>query len=413
MNLKSLAACVVALVCLQLGPTPARSATPKEALNSNVELKFTSASVENLVEYLELYSKVNVDLDAGVDPQQRLGLKLNEMPLKDALPRALEPLGLKYEAQANRLLISRIDASLPPPEYGFRVQPMSALDGWISLFDGQTTFGWTGGELKADSAGRTQLIGGRTNASFGACSLEVWVSQKGSLTAGGKSTFMLPGQNLREVDGAGPIILGDLTGVLWLSIKPKGLQPLFNGRDLGDWKRIDHAKLPESKRPRWRVEDGGLRAIGGPGCVEYPKLYGDFVLQVDVRTRAQYANGGVFVRSIPGDFMNGYEAQVYNRCIDNDPAKPFTWSTGSIDDRQLARRVVSRDHVTYRMTVVANGPHLATWVNGYQLVDWTDTRAKHENARHGLRTEPGTLQLQAHDPETDVEFRGVYIAPLE
>ncbi|MEX0585157.1 MAG: family 16 glycoside hydrolase, partial [Pirellulales bacterium] len=310
MNVKILAVCAVALVWWQLGPTPARSATPEQALNSKVTLEFTSAAVENLVEYLELYSKAIVDLDAGVDPNQRLAVQLPEMLLKDALPRVLEPLGLKYEAQANRLLISRIDPSLPPPEYGFRVPTHAALDGWIALFDGQTTFGWTGGELSADSAGRMQLVGGRTNASFGDFSLHAWVRKNGLITLGGKRVQMLQGENRREVEGAGPIILGDLTGVLWLSIKPKGLQPLFNGRDLGDWKRIDRANLPEAKRPQWRVEDGGLRAIGGPGCVEYPTRYGDFVLQVDVRTRAQYANGGVFVRSIPGDFMNGYEAQV-------------------------------------------------------------------------------------------------------
>ena len=56
--------------------------------------------------------------------------------------------------------------------------------------------------------------------------------------------------------------------------------------------------------------------------------------------------------------MNGYEAQVFNACYDGDPAKPARWSTGAIDDRQMARRLVSRDGQTFTMTVIADGPNL-------------------------------------------------------
>ena len=76
--------------------------------------------------------------------------------------------------------------------------------------------------------------------------------------------------------------------------------------------------------------------------------------------------------------MNGYEAQVFNACYDHDPAQPARYSSGGIDDRQLARRLVSRDKVPFIMTIIAMGPHLATWVNGYQMTDWTDTRPMKE-----------------------------------
>jgi hypothetical protein len=109
----------------------------------------------------------------------------------------------------------------------------------------------------------------------------------------------------------------------------------------------------------------------------------------------------------------GYEAQIYNRCEENDPARPARYSTGAIDDRQLARRLVSRDDETFTMTVVAHGPHIATWVNGYPMTDWTDRRAPHENPRQGLRLAPGTLQLQAHDPATDVAFRRIRVGELQ
>ncbi len=68
---------------------------------------------------------------------------------------------------------------------------------------------------------------------------------------------------------------------------------------------------------------------------------------------------------------------------------------------------------TFRMTVVANGPHLATRVSGYQVTDWADTRAKDANPRKGLRTDPGTIQLQAHDPMTNVEFSAIAVSEIK
>jgi hypothetical protein len=47
------------------------------------------------------------------------------------------------------------------------------------------------------------------------------------------------------------------------------------------------------------------------------------------------------------------------------------------------------------------------WVNGYQVTDWTDERQPHKNPRNGLRLEKGTLQIQGHDPTTDLSFRNL------
>jgi hypothetical protein len=61
------------------------------------------------------------------------------------------------------------------------------------------------------------------------------------------------------------------------------------------------------------------------------------------------------------------------------------------------------------MTVIARGAHLSTWINGYQVVDWTDTRTLDPNPRNGIRLEAGVIQLQAHDPLTDLEYRVIEI----
>jgi hypothetical protein len=65
------------------------------------------------------------------------------------------------------------------------------------------------------------------------------------------------------------------------------------------------------------------------------------------------------------------------------------------------------------MTIIAAGPHVATWVNGAQVTDWTDAREPNGNARKGLRLEAGPIQLQAGDKNTDVEFRDVRIGALK
>ena len=52
--------------------------------------------------------------------------------------------------------------------------------GWISLFDGKTTFGWTGA-----SAESGQLTRGATTASFGNCELRADVVQGGTLVVPG------------------------------------------------------------------------------------------------------------------------------------------------------------------------------------------------------------------------------------
>ena len=51
-------------------------------------------------------------------------------------------------------------------------------------------------------------------------------------------------------------------------------------------------------------------------------------------------------------------------------------------------------------------------MNGYQVVDWEDTRKPDENPRRGQRLAAGHISLQGHDPTTDISFRNLKIAEL-
>jgi hypothetical protein len=296
-----------------------------------------------------------------------------------------------------------------PPEYGHGLTEKDALDGWIALFDGKTTFGWTDAKVEGGL-----LVAGTSAARFTGYDIKLEAARPGKLAIpGGFLNVSEPGHRRIQTDRQvkpRPVAFQLDSGLALrsIAIRPH-TTPLFSG-SLAGWKRIDHPKLPKEQRPSWALENGMLRAVGGPGAMEHEKLFGDGIFQIEARMNVRHANGGFFFRAIPADFMNGYEAQLYSRCIDNDPARPATWATGAIDDRQNARRLVSRDGHFLLMTVLADGPHIATWVNGHQTVSWTDTRPPHPNPRQGKRLDPGAIQLQAHDPATDITFRKIAAA---
>jgi len=192
-----------------------------------------------------------------------------------------------------------------------------------------------------------------------------------------------------------------------IALLPLGLKPLFNGRDLEGW----DSSLSEASRSSV-TPAGELRLQGGRGQLETAGRFGDFVLQLECQTNSAELNSGVFFRAIPGQLMNGYESQIHNGMKDGNPEQPADFGTGAIFRRQPARRIVARDQEWFTKTLIATGPHFATWVNGYQVCDWTDSRPPHENPRNGLRLESGTLILQGHDPGTDILFRKLRAAEL-
>jgi hypothetical protein len=192
-----------------------------------------------------------------------------------------------------------------------------------------------------------------------------------------------------------------------IKLKPLNTTSLFNGKDLAGWKTY-----PEMPSKFTVTDEGWLNVKDGRGQLETEGSYGDFVLQLECITHAEQLNSGFFFRCIPGGPMNGYESQIHNGFREEDRRKPVDCGTGGIFRRIDARLVAANDLQWFYKTVVADGAHIATWVNGYQVVDWIDDRAPDENPRKGLRLEPGTIMIQGHDPTTDISFRNIQIAEL-
>lgn len=193
-----------------------------------------------------------------------------------------------------------------------------------------------------------------------------------------------------------------------IKLRPHGLTKMKLDKELSGW------KVFPGKMADYSVTDKGeLQVKNGPGMLEYTAAeYGDFVLSFEVLTKAPHLNSGVFFRQIPGEFTQGYECQIQNQVKDGDPNQPFDCGTGGFYRRSNARFVNGKDLDWTRITLMVHGPHMATWVNGVQVSDWTDERKPDDNPRKGLRTKPGTLSIQGHDPTTDILFKDFEIVEM-
>jgi hypothetical protein len=359
-------------------------------------------------------------------------------------------------------------------------------EGWVRLFDGGTTFGWqVEGEMKVEDG--VLILGGakatravfptafgdyelrlryRVEATDTNKEITLFWHQKpnGSfivLPQGGDadeqrqwgqlSLRVQPGAHSWQAGVAGrksgvPVAyvgskaVGPSTFTFYIPaghklslrdvlLKPVGLQPIFNGKDLNGWR-----EFPDRKSKFSVTQLGGLGLKDGPGDLQSVGKWGDFVLQIDCKCNGEFLNSGVFFRCVPKKYQQGYEAQIHNKFSDK-PEKEYTleeydpktnkllgkkkvkyqavdYGTGGIYRRQPARIQMAKDREWFTMTVAAHGRHVAVWVNGIQVTDWTDNRPLSDNARNGCRLEAGPISLQGHDKTTDLSFRRIRIAEL-
>ncbi|MDA0835020.1 MAG: DUF1080 domain-containing protein [Planctomycetota bacterium] len=194
-----------------------------------------------------------------------------------------------------------------------------------------------------------------------------------------------------------------------LAIQPLGLNSIWNGDDLTDWRVV-----PESKT-EFVVEEKELRGRGGLGFLETEQMWGNFVLQFAGKVNIASDNSGIFFRSQTGTdakAYNGYELQIQNDVKEGDISQPANFGTGAIFRRAEARRVTSKDFEWFYATLVANESQFMVWVNGELVTSWKDDRTADENPRKGLRLDPGHLAIQAHDPTSDISFRDLKIVEL-
>jgi hypothetical protein len=184
---------------------------------------------------------------------------------------------------------------------------------------------------------------------------------------------------------------------------------------------IGYSVLPKAQKSDWNepagtieasfTDTGTIKLKGGRGHIELLQPHANLCLQATALTLTENVNSGIFLRCIPGEDMNGYECQIHHG-FKEDRRRAVDAGSGSIFRRQNAKAVLSDEGKPVHITIIADGPTMATWVEGVPVVAWTDTRAPNENPRKGLRTEAGTIMLQGHDPGSEVEFTALSICPL-
>ena len=161
--------------------------------------------------------------------------------------------------------------------------------------------------------------------------------------------------------------------------------------------------------------DEAIHVENGPGFLESEEIWKNFVLQAQARTNGKELNSGIFFRAEAGTVeapSNGYEVQIHNGITNGDVRQPANGGTGAIFRRNTARFVLARDNHWCYLTLVADQARFAVWVNGLQVTDWQDERAKNNNPRRGLRMAGGHLSLQGHDPTTNLDFRDLRVGSL-
>ncbi len=362
-------------------------------------------------------------------------------------------------------------------------------EGWLMLFDGESTFGWAAVDgakwsvfngmvyPQADAAGplvtttefgdgelrleyrvredrKFQVLVGcdargqawpgshvETLPNFGGLTTAVLTVRNGEVSNRFELSSFFGGiASATAKTGEGgpkpPPIRGHIAlngqGAYFKSIKfrPMGARPLFNGRDLSGWKEFKGDKY----KSKFTVKDGEIGLKDGPGDLQTEEQWADFVLQLECKSNGNHLNSGVFFRALPGEYQQGYECQIRNEFKD-EPTQEYTievydpktnelkekvkqkfaavdYGTGAIYRRQPARKGIAKDGEWFTLTVIAHGRHMATWVDGVQVTDWTDNRPLDKNARNGCRLEKGAISLQGHDPTTDLNFRNIRIAEL-
>jgi len=313
--------------------------------------------------------------------------------------------------------------------------PQEIADGWLLLFDGETTFGW---EIEGEVAVKDGwMILGGTKMTTATCRSVFPGGQffcrhefAANLPDAKAPRITLNEQSMDELFPFGnaprervgypinslcktrlTVPAGTTLKVRDVSMHPAAREKLFSGKNLDGWQV--NAADPKRKAAGFAVtKDGELSVKNGPGDLVTAKEFDNFVLQIECKTLGKGLNSGVFFRCIPGQYQNGYEAQIQNLYKGDDRTKPVDFGTGAIYRRVPARRVISNDNEWFTMTVAANGKHIATWVNGYQTVDWIDERKENYNPRQGYRSAKGPISIQAHDPTTDLLFRNIRIAEV-
>ena len=161
---------------------------------------------------------------------------------------------------------------------------------------------------------------------------------------------------------------------------PKGFTPIFNGKSLQGWhiSQVNH----HGNTKGWEVKDGVLTGTqdrpGNGGILLTDKKYKNFEISMDVKPDWG-CDGGLFLRStekgeayqVMLDYLEGGTVGgIYGEALQG-----VGRDTGSGDKsaRNWKEHWKKDDWNNIRARIEGDIPHIQVWMNGAQIVDWTDS----------------------------------------
>jgi hypothetical protein len=200
-------------------------------------------------------------------------------------------------------------------------------------------------------------------------------------------------------------------------------QPLFNGKDLSNFKQTGSAVWRVDQKEGWPAmivggQDDDPKRSGNLSTIDQ---FQNFELEFDfmIDEHGKY-NSGVYLRNPPPGTRgkNGYQVNIGRAAateytggivITDAPGTPAgtpTWLARG-DDTDAYRKVLDWNTLRIR----ADGPHLTVHLNGHPVADVTDT----DPQRDPRYQQKGVLAFQTYGAENHagwVKFRNLKIRPL-
>jgi len=195
-----------------------------------------------------------------------------------------------------------------------------------------------------------------------------------------------------------------------------GFETLFNGKDLTGWQPATN----------WVVEDGVIALKNRTDRQEHndnylwtPKMYGDFVLELEFKV-TQGTNSGVYLRTsnMKDPVFTGIEVQVGNSA----PGRPLArGSVGGLYDLVAPTSHAVKPDEWNRYTITCDGPKISVVLNGTlvseaNLDQWTEARKNPDGSANKFDralkdfARAGYIGLQDHG--SPVWYRNIRIKPL-
>jgi Domain of Unknown Function (DUF1080) len=176
------------------------------------------------------------------------------------------------------------------------------------------------------------------------------------------------------------------------------LQPIFNGKDLTGW------QVPDPN-PFWRVVDGVLIGENDPamkGDVLYTKkAYKNFIFETEARWNGEI-DSGIMLRQPELQLQIGISRSLKKdmTCSFYTNGKEKYPEAGQA--KELNKYLKPGDWNKIRLE--AKGDTFTAWLNGHQVVQYTDSRYPNPYAI-GLQIHPG-LKMK-------IEFRNIRLKELD